>query len=172
MSIMKAFIKRMLMLLCMMAPVSCGVQKTAIPNTASGDEFIEYEGLTDKGECIITATGRGGDSSGAAYTVQEKVVQAILFSGINGNEANRVKSLAPMISDKDALTTHSDYFKSFFSPSGLYAKFIKPMPGVLPKTVRTKGGYKVTNTYIVDKNALRKELEGKGIIKSLSNVLQ
>lgn len=172
MSIMRAFVKRTLMFLCMIAPVSCGVQKAAISNIAAGENLIEYVGMTDKGECIITATGRGEDSSGAARAVQEKVVQAILFSGINGNEANRVKSLAPMVSDKDALNTHSEYFKSFFSPSGLYSKFIRPMPGVLPKTVRTGGGYKVTNTYIVDKNALRKELEGNGIIKSLSNVLQ
>ena len=144
------------------AQISCGAQRMVSTQIASNNSTFECVGLTDKGECIVSATGTGSNTSSISSVVLKNAIYALLFDGIKGNEENRIKDLPPMIADKNTFDTKTEYFTPFFSTNGKYLQFIKPMPGALPKTIRTKSGYK---------NALRKELEANGIIKSLSNIL-
>lgn len=168
---MKILNKLALICLCAITLISCGAQRMVNTHIASNNSSFECVGLTDKGECIVSATGIGSNTSSISSVAQKNAIYALLFDGIKGNEENRVKDLLPMIVDKNTFNTKIDYFTPFFSTNGKYLQFIKPMPGALPKTIRTKSGYKVTTTYLIDKNALRKELEANGIIKSLSNIL-
>lgn len=168
---MKTLVKLALLCLSTITLISCGAQRMVSTQTASDNSTFECIGLTDKGECIVSATGTGSSASSISSVVLKNAIYALLFDGIKGNEENRIKDLLPMIADKNTLNTETEYFTSFFSANGKYLQFIKPMPGALPKTIRTKSGYKVTTRYLIYKNALRKELEANGIIKSLSNIL-
>ena len=168
---MKTLVKLALLCLSTITLISCGAQRMVSTQIASNNSTFECFGLTDKGECIVSATGTGSNASSISSVVLKNAIYALLFDGIKGNEENRIKDLLPMIADKNTLNTETEYFTSLFSANGKYLQFIKPMPGALPKTIRTKSGYKVTTTYLIDKNALRKELEANGIIKSLSNIL-
>ena len=162
---MKILVKLALLCLSAITLVSCGAQRMVSTQIASNNSTFECVGLTDKGECIVSATGTGANTSSISSVVLKNAIYALLFDG------NRIKDLPPMIADKNTFDTKTEYFTPFFSTNGKYLQFIKPMPGALPKTIRTKAGYKVTTTYLIDKNALRKELEANGIIKSLSNIL-
>lgn len=168
---MKKLIKLALISLCTITMISCGTQRIATTQHSSNNDVFECIGLTEKGECMVTATGVGANASLISSIVQKNAIYALLFDGIKGNEENRIKDLLPMIPDKNSFNIKTEYFTPFFSTNGKYLQFIKPMPGALPKTIRTKSGYMVTSTYLIDKNALRKELEANGIIKSLSNIL-
>lgn len=153
--------------MCGATLASCGVQRSTTAQQDSGNDVFECIGLTDKGECIVTATGNGRNPSLISQTTKKNAVYALLFDGIKGNSENRIKDLPPLIADKNVLNTRAEYFSSFFSSDGSCPLFVKSMPGTLPKTVKTKTGYKVTETILLDRNALRKELERNGIIKSL-----
>lgn len=168
---MKTLVKLALLCLSAITLISCGAQRMVSTQISSNNSTFECVGLTDKGECMVSATGTGSDTSSISSVVLKNAIYALLFDGIKGNEENRVKDLPPMIADKNTFNTKTEYLTPFFSTNGKYLQFIKPMPGALPKTIRTKSGYKVTTTYLIDKNALRKELEANGIIKSLSNIL-
>lgn len=168
---MKRLIKSALLCLYIIALTSCGAQRMATTQVASNNSALECVGLTEKGECMVSVTGTGTNASLISSVAQKNVIYALLFDGIKGNQENRIKDLLPMVTDKNTLNTETEYFTPFFSANGKYSQFIKPMPGVLPKTVKTKSGYKVTTTFLIDKEALRKELEANGIIKSLSNIL-
>ena len=103
--------------------------------------------------------------------LKKAAVHGVLFRGFTSLEKGGV-SQKPLISDPTAETQHSKYFKEFFSNEGRFMNFATIIPSSYEVV---KGGtkafkYKICVTAQVHKDALRKEMETNGIIKSLSNV--
>lgn len=98
---------------------------------------------------------------------KEDAVRAILFKGIPGSGSGYA-----MVTDPEALTKFSDYFKIFFGSSGKYLNYVAiSNDGSIAEEDRLKVGkkYKIGVIVSVQKSALRKELEAAGVIKKLDD---
>lgn len=110
---MKILVKLALLCLSAITQISCGAQRMVSTQIASNNSTFECVGLTDKGECIVSATGTGSNTSSISSVVLKNAIYALLFDGIKGNEENRIKDLPPMIADKNTFDTKTEYFTPF-----------------------------------------------------------
>lgn len=147
--------------LCVLFFESGGALGQSAIKTHSSDCVLECVGITDKGDYIIVGTGFAKNVSSATQLIEYNAIFSLLFYGIKGSKNHRIKDIPPMISNRDFFYKRQDA-----TIDSIYSQFIKPINGRVPKIIKTKGGYKVTNMFVVDKNALRKELESKNIINS------
>lgn len=105
----------------------------------------------------------------AKIEAKKNAVQACLFKGIHGS---REKNIKPIISDVKIAEAHADFFDAFFETGGDYIKYVGVTNDATGKDiVKTDKGYKVGIIVSVNYDALRKEMESRGIVQKLAETL-
>ena len=155
--------------------VSCASKKEATANKATMTWQYEIEpttGQATQGSILVKVWSYSG-SKGVARTLAGKnAVHGVLFKGVAAlNEQNaRVPQQKPIVTDVNAEETHKEFLNEFFKDDGKYMKYVNfinngiPAPGDI---IKVGPRYKVGVRVSVAKDALRKEMEAAGIIKSL-----
>jgi len=106
----------------------------------------------------------------AIEQAKKNAVHGIIFKGFTGSGAGCTQK--PLTNNPALEEEKEVFFKDFFSDGGKYMKFVSVTGnGSIGAADRVKIGkeYKIGVVVSVSKDALRKDLEAAGIIKSLSS---
>lgn len=103
----------------------------------------------------------------AKVEVEKDAVAACIFKGAKGYD-----EVPPIITETDADIKYEEYFDDFFKTGGKYLQFIAASTEVDPGNIIRKGKklVRVGAKIAVDYDALRKQLEADGIIRSIKAV--
>ena len=122
-----------------------------------------------QGTSVIKAWGEGKNITEAKLDAKRNAVYSILFKGFPSANGINSTDLRPMITNPNAEQEYKDYFKKFFSDDGKFLQYVRFADDLgrvaLGDAVSTKKGQKVAVVVVVDKRALRQEMENQGIIK-------
>ena len=135
-----------------------------------GDYSMECVGMTNNDDYIVNVTATAKTLEAAKGKAVEYAVQGVLFKGFqaNGNGSRKQKAL---VTDTAVIARNTEYFANLLTLPE-YSKYAETLNNAPAAPVKVKGGFRVTQTIIVHKDALRKRLENDSIIKSLSSVLE
>ncbi|HZW77322.1 MAG TPA: hypothetical protein VFF21_03325 [Flavobacteriaceae bacterium] len=132
---------------------------------------LECAGTGTDGTYLVKVWSYSKKGNVAIEQAKKNAVHGIIFKGVagSGRTCNSQKALArdSGIEDKE-----KDFFKMFFADGGNYMKYVSvSTDGGVHAKDRMKVGkeYKIGVIVSVMKDALRKELEEAGIIRSLSS---
>ena len=162
-----------LSIISVIAMYSCGsAQKTADKDTKAWKYEIECEGTGVQGSYLVKVWSYSEEPEVAIEQAKKNAIHGVIFKGYTSTRqgCTSQKPLAGNLSIEDK---NKDFFKSFFANGGMYMKYIslstdgKVDSGDVLKMGKKK--YKVGVVVSVQKDALRKYLESKGIIKGLSS---
>ncbi|MBK6276177.1 MAG: hypothetical protein IPF58_16500 [Saprospirales bacterium] len=106
----------------------------------------------------------------AIEQAKKNAVHGIVFKGFagSGQICPSQKALAPEVGVEDK---HKDYFEKFFKDGGDYMKYVSVSGDGIPQTIKVGKEYKIGIIVSVMKDALRKDLEVAGVIKSYFRIL-
>lgn len=143
-------------LLVAFALVSCRSAPPAAPKTAE----VIYLGRQAPGTMTVESVGYGSDVEQALRHAEESAFEVLLFRGLPGSP-QRNALVVPGETDQ---RTHARYFDDLLR-GGRYATFMTEsrMQGDPRKTGRL---HRVIVAITINENALRKDLERNGIIRS------
>lgn len=172
---MKKLFRLALMAVAVIALASCSAARKA---TADKDTLTwQYEiepttGQAIQGSILVKVWSYSKDKNVAQGQAGKNAVHGVLFKGVSAlnNEYARVPAQRPIVTDMNAESAHSEYFKTFFQDGGKYAKYVNfvnngiPAPGDIIKVGKE---YKIGVRVSVSKDALRKEMEAAGVVKAL-----
>lgn len=127
-----------------------------LPHTAE----VVYLGRPAAGTLTLQSIGYGGDVGEAVRRAEESAFEALLFRGIPGS----TQTSAMVAGRTDPLPRHARYFEAFFE-GGRYATFMTESftEGEAERSGRT---HRVVVTLTIHENALRRDLERHGIIRT------
>ena len=128
---------------------------------------VTFGGLAVDGSYMVSVVGYGLSYDAVIEDAKKKAVSTVLFEGLKSSK-NGMASTKPMVPDTTAKKHHS-FFSDFFT-NGSYQRFVTLTPGSSPFLIKSGKINKSTVAITVHKDALRKELEAKQIIPSLSTV--
>ncbi len=143
-------------------------------------EFKKLWASEDNYEVVVVDIGTDGTKLIKVWAYDKKVeiakieakknaVSACLFKGAPGS---REKSFKPIITDLKVAEDNAAYFDAFFETGGDYIKFINVTNDATGSDiVKMDKGYKVGIVVSVAYDALRKEMENRGIVKKLAETL-
>lgn len=94
---------------------------------------------------------------------KRNAVHAVIFKGYSGAGASK-RALAR---DINAEETYADFFNEFFAAGGEYGRFVANVG--TRSLVKQGKDFKIGEEVTVNTAALRKYLEGRGIIKSMNS---
>lgn len=121
-----------------------------------------------QGTAVIKAWGEGKSIDAAKADAQRNAVYSLLFKGFPSADGVNSTDLRPMVTDPNALEKHKSYFDKFFDDGGKYLQYVRFADNDgrvgIGDAVHTQNGHKVAVVVIVDKRALRSEMENAGII--------
>lgn len=161
-----------LLIVLMFFAADCTLAQRSNKKTSGNiDEYsIEYVGMTINDDYIVNVTATAKTLEAAKGKTVEYAVSGVLFKGLeaNGNGCRKQKAL---VADTAIIAKNTEYFANLLT-SQEYSKYAEALSQTPAAPVKIKGGYRVTQTVIVHKDALRKRLEKDGIIESLSSALE
>lgn len=147
---------------------SCSTGKKVVNTPPPATTTMECTQLTNDGNYIIEVQSKGANVEKATDEALKYAVRGLLFDGIPGSSTNRIQSQQPLVKDPEVKIAKQEYFQNFFN-NGDYRQYVETVPSIMPQTLKTKDGYRVTVSVILKKQLLRKRLEKDGIIKSLAS---
>lgn len=169
---MRKSIVNLTLLLLLIFASSCG---TTHVSRSSFIEEYSYEciGIAKNGDYIIRSnfTTSGKSIENAINEAQKRVVNEVLFNGVAGDSENRVKDIKPLCDKFPDNDDTKRFFNEFFVNNGKYTLYVGTVHDDIPQVVRLPFGYRIDVNLIIKLNSLRKELENKGIVKSLTDTL-
>lgn len=122
-----------------------------------------------QGAAVIKAWGEGKTIEAAKIDAKRNAVYSILFKGFPTANGINSTDLRPMITNPNAERQYKDFFENFFSDKGKFNQYVQYVDDqgrlALGDAVRTSKGYKVAVVVVVNKRALRLEMEYQGIIQ-------
>jgi hypothetical protein len=137
-------------------------------NKLMDDEYeVQFLKTAVEGTILFKIYSYGKNEDDCIANAKRNAIKAIIFNGIPGSDLQK-----PLVTDIEALTTHKDYFTIFFQNKGKYLQYVSlSTDGSIDSNDRLKVGkyIKVGIAVLVQKTALRNELEKAGIIKSLGH---
>lgn len=153
-------------------------QKKADAATEAWEYEIETVGKTGSTDYVLKVWSYSKNSMIAEEQSKKNAVHAVVFKGIPS--ADRIPGLKALVSDPVAEEANADFFKEFFADGGDYMKFVTRTNSGFAEVVKLtkvkKSGkesepknFKIGLTVRVNVPALRKHLEQKGVIRSLSS---
>lgn len=171
------YLKILLLGMVMALLASCSVARQAAADKDTMTWRYEIEptsGQATQGSILVKVWSYSKDKYIPQTQAAKNAVHGVLFKGVAAlNDGNtRVPAQRPIVTDINAETEHADFFKTFFQDGGKYMKFVNfvnngiPGPGDI---VKINKEYKIGVKVSVSKDALRKEMEADGIIKSLGS---
>lgn len=128
---------------------------------------IHCLGVGTEGSALLKVYSYAGTQKKAIEQAKHDAVHGILFKGVVGGAGCYNQ---PPIVKPSELDANQSFFKEFFE-SGEYLRFVNlSSDGTVSAKDRLKVGsrYKVGVAVSVQKDALRKYLESRGVIKSLN----
>lgn len=173
---MKLF-KILIALFSIVAFASCSSIKQVSADKQTFSWRYEIEpttGQATQGSILVKVWSYSTDKSIAQAQAAKNAVHGVLFKGVAAmNDATaRVPAQRPMIVDPNAETEYADFFKAFFADGGRYMKYVNFVNNGIPAAgdiIKVGKEYKIGVMVSVSKDALRKEMEADGIIRSLSS---
>lgn len=165
---MKIFGKIILLLCFTLMLASCGASRKALTQNSGVQTGFVCTGLAGNGDIIVKATSTGSGRDAAYDNSVRGAVEALLFTGIEGDQQNRVSFQSSLIGKTAVSDEGRVYFDNFFS-KGLYRQYASALPSASPTYVKSGKGYKAVVYIVLKKNALRKELEKNNIVKSMQD---
>ncbi len=117
------------------------------------------------GTFVIRTQVRARNAAIAFTDAQRKVVQEVIFDGIQSAHSN-MEGLKPICFDKNAREKHEDYFRVFFQDNGPWKKYVDLRDKRTTTTRYQRDGRQMieTVTVSVDRAALKDRLMADGII--------
>ncbi|MGI6477845.1 MAG: hypothetical protein ACOX0M_00200 [Salinivirgaceae bacterium] len=130
---------------------------------------IETLGVGNDGTKLFKVWGYGKKVNDAVFEAKRNAISAAIFKGI---PAGRGASPTPALTTEvDAETKHQEFFDEFFKDGGKYLQYVNLSGDGEPREadkIKMKKGYKVGVAVSINHTALRKYLEEKGVIRSLT----
>lgn len=135
-------------------------------------EIEAVDGQASQGNILVKVYTYAKKKEDAILQAGKNAVHGILFKGVaaKNNSTVRIPGQKPIISDSGAQKEHQKYFSSFFKDDGKYQLFVQLVNNGVPDigdVIKIGKEYKVGVKVLVAKDALRKEMENAGIIRSL-----
>jgi hypothetical protein len=135
----------------------------------ASNRFYQTECVTNNTDSYVTIK-IWNTKKGSCYKPEQarkEAVHAILFSGVSGS--NGCATQPPILNNSVEKENFMSIEKSFFSKNGKWSMYTRS--SVIETTIPTSLGVKNWKVYQVSisKNELRKFLEEKQIIKSMTN---
>lgn len=165
--------KKLLLLtlaLLLFAPCTMAIERKIEKANAETEAFrydLEYVKPGGDGMSLVKVWSYSKKSRVAAEQCRKNAIHGILFKGYAAAEGNT--SQRPMIKDPNAMTTHADFFETFFSDGGNYRQFVSEITDGSQEVKRVGKQYKVGVVVTVSKEQLRKYLESQDIIRGLAS---
>ncbi|MEG1794176.1 MAG: hypothetical protein RR908_03745 [Rikenellaceae bacterium] len=163
-----------LALVCLCFNMDANAKKRKIQKANAQTEAfrydIEIESVGIQGTYLVKAWSYSKRSTVAAEQAMKNAVHGVLYKGLAGKTG--VSGKAPLLNSPAEIEAFKQYSDAFFGASGEYRKFAElATDGRVAAEDFMKVGreYKVGLVVSVKVDALRKDLETRGIIKGLSS---
>ncbi len=148
-------------------PAFAGSKKKADKDTEKFRYELQCAGNATQGNYLVKVYSYSKKANVAAEQCKKNAVHGVIFKGY-GSE-NGCVAQRPLVQDPGAEIEHQDYFDLFFQDGGEYMKYVQVTS--TPQEVTKVGKeYKVGLIVVVRKDALRKALEGAGIVRGLNSI--
>lgn len=133
---------------------------------------IECEGIAKLGSKLVKVWSYSKNPKHAISHAMKNAVHGIIFKGYAGG-GQGCTSFSPLVKDAETEGKNMEFFDSFFADGGEYLKYVSAAtdgniaPGDRLKI--SKREYKIGAVVNVQVDQLRKRLESKGIVRSLTS---
>lgn len=125
---------------------------------------IECAGSGSQGSYLVKVWSYGKNAKIPTEQMKRNAVHGVIFKGFAGDRG--CTSQKPISKNPAIIEEKADFFNSFFANGGQCLKYADIVG--TPEVVKMGKEYKVGVVVSVSKDVLRKDLEGAGVIKSLS----
>jgi hypothetical protein len=171
---MKTMLKKTNLLLFMLIGFSIAAnaqaKKKANKDTENWRYEIECVNVGAEGSYLIKVFSFSKNPTVAIEQAKKNAVHGIIFKGFTGSGAGCTQK--PLTNNPALEQEKEIFFKDFFADGGKYMKFVSVTNnGAVAAEDRMKIGkeYKIGVIVSVAKDALRKDLEAAGIVRSLNS---
>lgn len=133
---------------------------------------IECAGIGADGTYLLKVYTYSKKKNLPMEQAKKNAVHAVLFKGFPGNNDTRCYTQKPICTNPNIEFEKKEFFDTFFQDGGKYMKYVSDSSdGNIDPADRMKVGkeYKVGILVSIAKDALRKDMEAAGIIKSLKD---
>lgn len=133
---------------------------------------IECAGIGADGTYLLKVFTYSKKKNLPMEQAKKNAVHAVLFKGFPGNNDTRCYTQKPICTNPNIEFEKKEFFDTFFQDGGKYMKYVfDSSDGNVEAADRMKVGkeYKVGILVSVSKDALRKDMEAAGIIRSLKD---
>lgn len=147
-----------------------GQKRKANKDTESWRYEIECAGIGSEGTYLVKVWSYSKNGNVAIEQAKKNAVHGVIFKGFTGGQGCGTQRA--MASTPNIETEKQDFFKLFFADQGNYMKYVNvSSDGNIAAKDRMRVGkeYKIGVIVSVMKDALRKDLEAAGVIRSLSS---
>lgn len=126
---------------------------------------IECAGNGVQGTYLVKVWVYSKNNQLTSDMMKKYAVHGIIFKGYAGNDKGCVSQKAMVSSSIEQ--DRADFFDAFFNTDKAYARYATEIDGAVER-IKIGKEYKYGFVISVSKDALRKDLEGAGIIRGLS----
>ncbi len=148
-------------------PAFAGKKKKADKETEQFRYELQCAGNAAQGTYLVKVYSYSKKANIAAEQCKKNAVHGVIFKGY-GNE-NGCVAQRPLVQESGAELEHKDFFDLFFQDGGEYMKYVQ-VTSTPQDVVKVGREYKVGVVVVVRKDALRKALEGAGIVRGLNSI--
>lgn len=152
--------------------VASYAQKKEDKRTMEWRYEIECAGIGADGSYLLKVYTYSKKKNLPMEQAKKNAVHAVLFKGFPGNNDTRCYTQKPICTNPNIEFEKKEFFDTFFQDGGKYMKYVfDSSDGNVDASDRMKVGkeYKVGILVSVSKEALRKDMEAAGIIRSLKD---
>lgn len=135
-------------------------------------EIEPAAGQGAQGTYLVKVWSYAKKADKAIAQAPKNAVHGVLFKGYaaynNGN--TRIAGQKAIVTDPAVESQQEAFFQEFFADGGNYAKYVSLVGNGSPDIIKVGKEYKVGVVVSVQKDALRKDLEAAGVIKSMGGM--
>lgn len=145
-------------------------KKKANKDTENWRYELECVNVGTQGTYLVKVWSYSKKSKVAIEQSKKNAVHGVIFKGFNGKGAGCTQK--PLTNNPALEEEKSTFFKDFFADGGKYMKFVNVTgDGTIAggDVIRVGKEYKIGVVVSVAKDALRKDLEDAGVVRSLNS---
>lgn len=118
------------------------------------------------GSYAIEAWGRARNATMSYDVAKKQALQDVIFNGVQPASGN-ILPLKPLVFDMNSRETHADYWNAFFADGGKWEQFcsMKDRRIMTSRYSRTDAQVLARVTVLINRDAVKKQLQADGIIK-------
>ncbi len=160
-----------LLLFCLDSSAQSKKKKKADENTKQWYYELEAYNTPNKGAVYVKVWSYGPDVTVARDQAMKNAVHGVIFRGVPANDARRIPAKSPLVADYEVEQNHKAFFDQFFTDGGEYLRYVTKTTSASSDDILKydKKNYKVGIIVTVQYDALKKMLEKRGIIESLTS---